>query len=222
MPFTDPTASRTQLASRGAMSEPAKRPSRREQYAQVTRQAIVDAARKLFAERGYFATKVDDIAAEAQVAPATVYAVTGGKQGLLEEMVRLWSTDPAIAASMEQTDQAGDAHQVIDVLAAASRQMREEWADVIHILLSTAPHDSAIAEALESPTHIYRSSIARMAERLKQLGSLRPGIDTGQAADILWFYFGYGSYYTLHEENGWDYERAERWLVEQASHALLG
>ena len=46
--------------------------TRRQEYAQATRQAILDAARKLFAERGYFATKVDDIAAEARVAPATV------------------------------------------------------------------------------------------------------------------------------------------------------
>ena len=45
---------------------------RREEYAQATRQAIVDAARRLFSERGYFSTKVDDIAALARVAPATV------------------------------------------------------------------------------------------------------------------------------------------------------
>src|SRR5258705_11212689 len=37
-------------------------------------------------ERGYFATKVDDIAALARVAPATVYAVSGGKQGLLRTL----------------------------------------------------------------------------------------------------------------------------------------
>ena len=51
--------------------------SRREEYAEATRQAIVGAARRLFSERGYFATKVDDIAALARVAPATVYAVSG-------------------------------------------------------------------------------------------------------------------------------------------------
>ena len=50
---------------------------------EATRQAIVKAARQLFSERGYFATKVDDVAALARVAPATVYAVSGGKQGLV-------------------------------------------------------------------------------------------------------------------------------------------
>ena len=65
----------------------AQRMTRRDEYAAATRQAILDAARKLFAERGYFATKVDDIAAKARVAPATVYAVTGGKYGLLTELI---------------------------------------------------------------------------------------------------------------------------------------
>ena len=61
----------------------ASRMTRRDEYAQATRQAILDAARQLFAERGYFATKVDDIAAKARVAPATVYAVTGGKYAVI-------------------------------------------------------------------------------------------------------------------------------------------
>ena len=52
------------------MAEIPKR-TRRQDYAEATRQAIIGAARKLFAERGYFATKVADIAAEARVAPAT-------------------------------------------------------------------------------------------------------------------------------------------------------
>ena len=46
------------------MTEVAHKLTRREEYAQATRQAILDAARKLFAERGYFAAKVDDIAAD--------------------------------------------------------------------------------------------------------------------------------------------------------------
>ena len=76
--------------------------TRRQEYAQATRQAIVDAARKLFAERGYFATKVDDIAAEARVAPATVYAVPGGKQGLLSELITTWTTDPIVEATLSR------------------------------------------------------------------------------------------------------------------------
>ena len=38
---------------------------------------------------------------------------------------------------------------------------------------------------------------------------------------MLWFYFGYSSYFTLHDDNGWSYRRAERWLAGQARRELL-
>jgi len=46
--------------------------SRRAEYAEATRRAIIAAARELFVERGYTATKVDQVAALARVSPATV------------------------------------------------------------------------------------------------------------------------------------------------------
>ena len=195
--------------------------TRRQEYAQATRQAIVDAARKLFAERGYFATKVDDIAAEARVAPATVYAVTGGKQGLLSELITTWTTDPIVEATLSRIAGAGDPAEIIDEVASASRRMREQFADVIRVMLSTAPHDPVVAGQLTSATAVYRAAFVPIAERLAQLGALRPGTDTGHAVDVLWFYFGYSSYFTLHDDNGWSYQRAQHWLAEQARRELL-
>ena len=195
--------------------------TRRQEYAEATRQAIVDAARKLFAERGYFATKVDDIAAEARVAPATVYAVTGGKQGLLSELITTWTTDPIVEATLSRIAEADDPAEIIGEVASASRRMREQFADVIRVMLSTAPHDPVVAGQLTSATAVYRAAFVPIAERLAQLGGLRPGTDTGHAVDVLWFYFGYGSYFTLHDDNGWSYQRAEHWLAEQARRELL-
>jgi AcrR family transcriptional regulator len=113
--------------------------SRRQEYAQATRRAIVDAARRLFTERGYFATKVDDIASEARVAPATVYAVTGGKQGLLAELITTWTTDPIVEATVSNIVASSDPAQIIRDVASAAREMREQFEDVIRLLLTTAP-----------------------------------------------------------------------------------
>ena len=203
------------------MTGVARKLTRREEYAQATRQAIVDAARKLFAERGYFATKVDDIAAEARVAPATVYAVGGGKRGLLDELIRIWTTDPLVAATITQIGASGDPVEIIRELSSAARRMREEFADVMRLLLRTAPHDPKVAEQLRSATRVYRGALAPIAQRLSDLGALRPDLDVEQAVDLLWFYFGYGSLFTLHDDNGWSYERAERWLADQACRELL-
>ena len=203
------------------MTEVAHKLTRREEYAQATRQAILDAARKLFAERGYFAAKVDDIAAEARVAPATVYAVGGGKRGLLDELIRIWTTDPIVEATITHIGASSEPVQIIREVASTVRLMREEFADVMRLLLTTAPHDPDVAEQLRSATNVYRDAFVPIAQRLSDLGALRRDLDVAQAVDLLWFYFGYGSLFTLHDDNGWSYERAERWLADQASRELL-
>lgn len=198
-----------------------RKPSRRRDYAEATRQAIVDAARRLFAERGYFATRVEDIAAEARVAPATVYAVTGGKQSLLTTLITMWTTDPIVGRTLSNVGKSTDSKAIILELAEASRTMREAYVDVIRIMLTTAPHDEAISERERAATGIYRAAIRSIAVRLIQLGQLRPDLDLAEVVDVLWFFFGYSSYFTLHDDNHWSYERAERWLANQALRTLL-
>jgi AcrR family transcriptional regulator len=199
----------------------AERVTRRDEYAAATRQAILQAARKLFAERGYFATKVDDIAAKARVAPATVYAVTGGKYGLLTELIRTWTTDPIVETATARMVDMTDPVAIIRELAAGSRRMREQYADIMRVILATAPHDEAVGKALADATVVYRTAFEPIAERLAKLGALRRGVDVAAAIDLFWFYFGYTSYFTLHDDNDWSYERAEHWLADQACRELL-
>jgi AcrR family transcriptional regulator len=195
--------------------------SRREEYAETTKRAIADAARKLFTERGYFATKVDDIAALARVAPATVYAVSGGKQDLLRTLMDLSTTDPIVAETLDTVDRMSVPAEIIRLVALVDRQMREDFGDIMRVMLNTAPHDQAVAQSLATATARYREACGRIARRLFNLGGLRDGLDVNQAVDVLWFYFGYAALFVLHDDNGWSYDRAERWLCEEASRALL-
>src|SRR3979411_2113675 len=118
--------------------------TRREEYAEATRQAIVAAARRLFSERGYFATKVDDIAAAARVAPATVYAVSGGKQGLLGTLMETAITDPIVLRARHG--------------AGGDGSLRGECVDIVRVLLNTAPHDKVGFESLAIGTTRYRTA----------------------------------------------------------------
>src|SRR3954467_2644179 len=56
----------------------------REANARATRAAIVDAATRLFVERGYGATSIDAIAEAAGVSRATIFTSVGGKKALLK------------------------------------------------------------------------------------------------------------------------------------------
>jgi hypothetical protein len=130
-------------------------------------------------------------------------------------------TDPVAGQTLSNVDTSTDPAAIIREVAFASRTMREAYVDVIRVMLATAPHDEAVAKQAQAATAIYRAALVPIAERLVQLGGLKSGLSTADAVDLLWFYFGYSSYFTLHDDNGWSYERAEHWLADQATAALL-
>src|SRR5438270_6044786 len=61
----------------------------RQKQATLTRLRILDAAQTLFAGRGYAATTVEAIGAEAGVATDTVYAIFRNKAGVLHELLNV-------------------------------------------------------------------------------------------------------------------------------------
>lgn len=203
------------------MSEQPRGASRRAEYAELTRRAIIDAARELFARRGYARTKVDDIAARARVSPATVYAVAGGKQGLLHTLVDEWTQAPIVAEFKAAIKVAETAEQVLDLTVSTVLRMRGEWGDVVRIVLATAPLEDTAAENLRVATERYRAGMHVVATRLCELGALKPGLTVKDAVDVLWFFLGYTSFFTLLDDNGWSPERAERWIRETAASSLL-
>jgi len=195
--------------------------SRRKEYADQTRLAIISAARKLFSEKGYAATRVEDIANAARVAAITVYTVVGGKAGLLRILMDIWSTAPILETNLIQMQEMKSSRSILEIVARTSRSMREDYEDIIYVMLNAAPHDQAVAETLQTATKRYRDSLLPVAECLAKLGALRPGNTSEDAVDTLWFYFGYWGWYTLHQENNWSYEKAEQWLLKAASQMLL-
>jgi AcrR family transcriptional regulator len=194
---------------------------RRQEYAEATRQAIASAARRLFADQGYFSTRVEDIATEARVAPATVYSVSGGKYGLLKALVDEWQSSPIIAATIDELARLDDPVLLIQVLSARTRQIREEYSDTIKIVLATAPNDAAVFATLQEVIGYYRGSIGNVGQRLADLNALRAGADAEFATDVLWFYFGFPGLSAMHADSGWSYDKAEKWLADVAIRALL-
>ncbi|MDR7276379.1 TetR/AcrR family transcriptional regulator [Catenuloplanes atrovinosus] len=199
---------------------PARR-SRRAGYTAATHRSILEAARRLFRERGYFAVKVEEVARAARVSPATVYAVAGGKAGLLRSLMRLCAAAPAVTANLELIDRAGDPGRVLDLVAATTLDMRREWGDVLRVIMATAPHEPDAAASLAEATERYRSGLRLAAQRLARIGALRSGVDVAHADALLWFYFGYSSLFTLVDDLHWSDGEAVAWLRTAAADALL-
>jgi hypothetical protein len=93
----------------------------------------------------------------------------------------------------------------------------------MRIVLATAPHDPRVADSLAAATGNYRQGMVLTAQRLADIGALKPDLSVAAATDVLWFYFGYSSCFTLTEQkqNGWSLAEAEKSLLAQASSALL-
>jgi AcrR family transcriptional regulator len=81
--------------------------SRREQYSEATRAAILDAALRRFAERGYAGTALEDVAADIQVTRGAVYHHFTSKKALFEAVYEKMETEAVgqvAAAAARESD----------------------------------------------------------------------------------------------------------------------
>ena len=165
--------------------------------------------------------QVRDAVRRARADGIALSVLGGGKHGLLRTLMDQWQNAPVIQATYERIAALGDGETILRATASGTREVREQWGDVMRMVLATAPHDPRVAESLASVTGNYRRGMVLTAQRLADIGALKPDVSVAAATDVLWFYFGYSSYFTLTDENGWPLAEAEKWLLAQASSALL-
>ncbi|MGW4944646.1 TetR/AcrR family transcriptional regulator [Actinoplanes sp. NPDC004185] len=194
---------------------------RRAEYAQATQEAIRAAARELFLTKGYFATRVEDIARTARVAPATVYAVGGGKNGLLRDLIETTTRSPAnqeLLARLSAIDEPGT---LITAIVDISAGKFADWSPLLRQVYAVAPQEPAVQESLELAHASLRNGLAVTGRRLAELGALRPGTDDARATHILWFHLSNTAYFTLTDDLSWSLPQAKEWLIERLTSALL-
>jgi len=101
------------------------------------REQLLDVGRKLFAERGYEATSIEEIASRAQVSKPVVYAHFGGKEGLYAVVV-----DREMRALLDRVTGAltgGHPRELLEQAALALLTYIEEQTDGFRILVRDSP-----------------------------------------------------------------------------------
>jgi AcrR family transcriptional regulator len=202
------------------MDGPPDRP-RREEYADQTRAAVIAAARRLFAENGFFQTKVEEIAKLSRVSPATVYAQCGGKQGLLRSLMDSWTQAPLIVESHQKSLAAADAALVMQTLSAAYLQITKQWGDVIRVVIDVAPHDDESGAVLVTAQRRHNRNLTAICRHLEEIGALHDGVDARLASRIITYYYGIDGLLRTREVFGWSLERSNEWLLARVSAAVL-
>jgi AcrR family transcriptional regulator len=213
------------------MSEPVKsrtyRSSVREEQARRTRLAILDAARRLFAEQGYAATTIAQVAKAAGVAVDTVYASVGAKPVLMRLLMEtaISGTDRAVPAEerdyVRQVRAAATAREKIRIYATAVVAANTRLAPLHLVLRGAAEQDGELARIRDEISERRAANMRLFAADLAATGELRPGLDPGEVADVVWS-MNSAEYFTLLvRERGWEPGRFAAWLADAWSLLFL-
>ncbi len=195
-------------------------PPLRERRAQLTRDEILGAARRLFAERGYARTSVRDIAKAAGVSAQTVYDSVGSKQALVSSLNDLIDAEAGIAA-LAAAAESEDPREVAATNARITRSILEHCGDIIHALITGAAAEPELAAVLAEGQRRHVEGAGRVVAVLRELDALGP-IDPDDAGETLAAITDIRFALVLQESYAWSLDRLEGWMADASRRLLLG
>lgn len=197
----------------------------RDEQAGRTRDRILEAAAALFERDGYGTTSIKSVAARAEVAPDTVYAVFGSKERLLtaliDDRLSAGSTAPNVldrtefAAIRDEPDQRVQVH-------AIGRFVAVTWPRVgpIYEILRTAQDTSPALATVFREMDGYRFvNMRRLIDWVAAHGPLHS--DAEQAAETLFAIASPDVSRLLRLGRGWTQEEHATWLGDTLERLLL-
>lgn len=181
----------------------------------------------MFAERGYVGTSIDDVAAAAGVARATVFESAGGKSALLKS-----AYDIAIVGDDEAIDlpsrprsvairQEADPAIYLSRYAELATEISARVARVYEAVRGAAAADPDIAALWTEVRRQRRVGAGHVVDDVIGKGGLREDLDREAAADVVWVLSDPGLFHQLVNERGWPAERYREWLAQSLRQQLL-
>lgn len=201
--------------------------SRRREAAAETRRAVVAAASRLFAERGYTATTMAAIASAAGVALDTVYASVGPKPVLFRHLIEtaISGGDQPVTAEgrgyVQQIHAEPDPGRKLELYAHAITEIQERLAPLFQVLQHAAPTDPQLDTLWREIGTRRAANMRLLAAELAATGGLRPDLSIDDAADIIWATNSSEFFVLLVHDRNWDADRFQRWLARTWKELLL-
>ena len=202
---------------------------RRRQRASLTRRRIIEAATRLFLDRGYVGTTVPAIAAGAGVAVETVYRSAGGKPELLAAAVQAALAGGTERAEVPVEERPGirrvieepDPPRQLQAYAATQPGVWRRTGPLLSVLHTAAEHDPALVELQDRLAAQRFDGLRRFAQLLHDRTALRPGLPVERAADLLWTICAQANYDSLVSRRGWTADEYQAWLGDVLISSLL-
>ena len=199
--------------------------SGRRERARQARDQIIGIAEGLFLSRGYTATTVAAIAAQARVSVETIYKGFGGKPGLVRAIVEAGLAGPGPVPAEQRSDQIRDTEpdprQILTAWGAFLTEIAPRTAPILLLARDAAASDPELAALLDQISAARLERMTVNARGLSEAAHLLPGLTLAQAADILWTYSSPELYDLLVLRRGWSPERYGRFAAQAMIAALL-
>ncbi|MDQ3897158.1 MAG: TetR/AcrR family transcriptional regulator [Actinomycetota bacterium] len=201
--------------------------SRRQEQASENRRAVLEAARRMFLERGYAGTTVGAIAAEARVSVETVYKAFGNKAGLVKAVVDVAIVGDDEPVPMLQRDRVRrmeaetDPRRKLTMYGEHLAESAPRRVPVELLVRAAAAGDPGAARVWEELEIERLTGMEFFARHLHEGGHLRPGVTVDEARDVLWTCNSAEVYDLLVLRRGWSAEHYGRWVAGVLAAALL-
>lgn len=138
---------------------------------------LIAAATDIFIERGYSATKLDDIAEQAGVTKGTMYLYFASKEALFREVVRQGVVDPLLAAqALVEAEEGAAAQTLMNLMRNYVRLLTDSKASgIIKLAMSEANNFPDVAEYyLENAVYRARGIFRHVLAAGIESGEFRP------------------------------------------------
>jgi AcrR family transcriptional regulator len=192
----------------------------RKEGASETRQAIIDAARRVFMARGYAAATMQQIAEMAGITLDTIYAAIGKKPALFRLLVESAISGMNGAVPAEQRDYVKairaepDARKKLAIYAGALSAIQPRLAPLLRVLQQAALADPDLDRLWDEIAKRRAANMELLAKDLMASGGLRRDLSLRKIADILWSMNAPEFYLLLVEGRGWTPAEYEIWLAD--------
>ncbi len=198
-----------------------EQPTLRERRAELTRNEILLAARRLFAERGFTRTSVRDIARAAGVSAQTVYDSVGSKHALVARLNDLVDAEASTAALVETAMASGDPQRVAALPARITRSMLENCTDIIQALVTGAAAEPEIQTVLDEGHRRHVEGSGAVIRILQDMEALARPTDATATAETLAAITDLRFALMLRQSYGWSLDRIEEWMTAASNDLLL-
>jgi AcrR family transcriptional regulator len=201
--------------------------SSRQEQARQNRRAVLDAARRLFLERGYAGTTMAAIAAEAGLSVETVYKGFENKPGLVKAVfdVSIVGDDEPVPLmereKIRRMRAEADPHRRLRMYGEHLAEVAPRSVPVQLLIRSAAASDPGAADVWAQLQAERLTGMTAFASHLATQGSLRPELTMEDARDVLWLYTSAEVYELLAIQRGWPAERFGQWVADMLIAALL-